>query len=67
LRDGIGIGDSGALPVPAEGLDHWSSRPGVAPTPDGPFLTTPGLLGLCARANMEQTWGQNGHEKNDLE
>ena len=82
-RDGIGIGDSGRVHgARARGLDHWSSQPGVSPgvrdgpgsganapprAPSGPFLTRPGLLGPCARANMEQTWRQNGHEKNDLE
>jgi len=81
--DGIGIGDSGRAPgARVKGLDHWSSRPGrrravrdgAAPgrvpphrAPDGPFLTSPGLLGPNSRANMEQTWGQTGHMKNDLE
>ena len=27
----------------------------------------PGLLGPNSRANMEQTWGQNGYMKNGLE
>src|SRR6202043_3018336 len=63
-RDVIGIGDSGRVPAArVEGLDHWSSGPGAASAQDGPFLTSPGLLGPCARASMEQTWGQNGHEK----
>jgi hypothetical protein len=40
---------------------------GAASAPDGPFLTSPGLLGPCIAskhgANTEQTWGQNGHIK----
>jgi hypothetical protein len=67
--------------VRREGLDHWSSEPRAAPAvrdgavpgrmpphraPDGPFLTSLGLLGPCARATTEQPRGQNGHEKNDL-
>ena len=39
--------------------------PNIAP--GGPFLTSPGLLGPCARATTEQPRGQNGHIKNDLE
>jgi hypothetical protein len=55
-----------------KGLDHWSSSDGAAPTvrdgavpgrmpphraPDGPFLTSPGLLDPCARATTEQPGG----------
>jgi hypothetical protein len=66
-RDSIGVGKSGTLQHRVEGLNHWSSGAGDrAWRPDGPFLTSPGLLGPCARANREQTWGQNGHIKNDL-
>ena len=82
-REGIGIGDSGRTPGSCtEGLDHWPNESGAASAvrdgavtgrvpphrpPGGPFSTRPGLRGPCARATTEQTWGQNGHEKNDLE
>jgi hypothetical protein len=70
LRDGVGIGTPGAVPVPAAkvktiGLVSLARcRPGVAarlrracpyPGAGRPDLTRPGLLGPCARANMEQT------------
>jgi hypothetical protein len=74
-RDGIGIGDSGrASGARREGLDHWSSGPGGAsagrggsvrgaqppdPAPGGPFLTSPGLLGPCARACQASKHGAN--------
>jgi DNA replication protein DnaC len=50
-------------PVVAESLLDRLADPERRGAPDGPFLTRPGLLGPCTRANTEQTCGQNRHVK----
>ena len=56
-----------ALGASCKGLDHWSGRLVRGVGADRAVLTSPGMLGPCTRANMEQTCGQKGQTKNDLE